>query len=128
MKLKITLDETVYEVDVEVLEDSPAPVGGYAAAAVRAASAGAVKPPPVAPKAAAENLDEAKVARSPVHGLVVKVVAKAGQAIQPNDTLMVLEAMKMESAVTASAAGVVREIRVKAGDKVETGQVLAVLE
>lgn len=128
MKLKITIDETVYEVDVDVLEDSPAAsAGGYAAAAVRAASAGAVKPPPVAPKAV-ENLEEAKVARSPVHGLVVKIVAKVGQSIQANDTLMVLEAMKMESAVTASAGGVVKEIRVKTGDKVETGQVLVVLE
>lgn len=127
MKLKITIDETVYEVDVEVLEDAPAAPSGYAAAAVRAASAGAVKPPPAAPRAV-ENLDEAKVARSPVHGLVVKVIAKVGQSIQPNDTLLVLEAMKMESAVTAPAAGVVKELRVKAGDKVETGQVLVVLE
>lgn len=130
MKLKITVDETVYEVDVEVLEDAPAAMsgGGYAAAAVRASSAGAVKVPSTAPKIAAENLEEGKVARSPVHGLVVKVIAKVGQSIQPNDTLIVLEAMKMESAVTAPAAGTVKEIRVKTGDKVETGQVLVVLE
>ena len=130
MKLKITIDETVYEVEVDVLEDSPAPVaaGGYAAAAARAGSAGAVKPPPAAPKASGEHLDEAKVARSPVHGMVVKVAVRTGQAIQAGDTLMVLEAMKMESAVAAPAQGTVKEVRVKAGDKVETGQVLVVLE
>ncbi len=127
MKLKITIDETVYEVDVDVLEDSPLPPGGYAAAAVRASSAGAVKPPPAPPKAV-ENLEEARIARSPVHGMVVKVAVHAGEAIQAGDTLLVLEAMKMESAVTADVAGTVQEVRVKAGDKVETGQILVVLE
>jgi len=93
----------------------------------RASAAGAVKPPPAAPQPVVEDLDGAKVARSPVRGMVVKLAVHEGEAIQEGDTLVVLEAMKMESAVAAPIAGTVQEIRVKVGDKVENGQVLVVL-
>jgi biotin carboxyl carrier protein len=60
-------------------------------------------------------------------GLVLRVLASAGATVTSGQPLVVLEAMKMEQTVTAPADGVVAELRVKAGEQVNTGQVLAVV-
>lgn len=125
MKLQITIDEKTYEVEVEVAEDHanlpPAYPVGSAKLAGSAASAptGQLTSAPSSPLA-----NESKVCRSPVSGIVVKVLAEAGQQIQAGDSLLVLEAMKMETNITAPAAGVIATIRVKAGEHVQTGDVL----
>ena len=54
--------------------------------------------------------------------------AQVGQQIQPDDLLLVVEAMKMETNVTAPLAGTVKNIRVKPGDAVKVGQVLVEFE
>ena len=54
---------------------------------------------------AEENVNEEKVCRSPVAGVVIKVSVEPGQAMQANDLMMVLEAMKMETNVTAPGRG-----------------------
>nr|WP_236007397.1 biotin/lipoyl-binding carrier protein [Nakamurella leprariae] len=59
---------------------------------------------------------------------VWKVEVAPGAPVQEEDTLLVLESMKMEIPVLAEGAGVVREIRVQEGDSVEEGDVLLVLE
>ena len=61
-------------------------------------------------------------------GNLWKVVVREGQPVQAEETLMILESMKMEIPVTAPTAGIVREIRVKEQDVVQEGQVLAVIE
>ena len=61
-------------------------------------------------------------------GNVWKVVAKAGDKVEEDDILVILESMKMEIPVTAPRAGTVKEILVKETDVVKEGQVLAVLE
>jgi methylmalonyl-CoA carboxyltransferase small subunit len=71
--------------------------------------------------------DEAKVCRSPITGIVRRVSAQVGQSIQPNDVLLVLEAMKMETVITSPVAGKVARVNVKVGDPVEGGQVLVEL-
>lgn len=126
MKLRITIDEKTYDVDVEVAEDHanlpPAYPVGSAKLAGSAASAQAGHPASNAPSSPLAN--ESKVCRSPVSGIVVKVLAEAGQQIQAGDSLLVLEAMKMETNITAPAAGVIAAIKVKAGEHVQTGDVL----
>src|SRR5690348_2100652 len=72
--------------------------------------------------------DESKVCRSPVAGVVVKVAAQIGQAIQANDVLMVLEAMKMETSITAPVSGKVAKVNAAVGDPVQSGQVLVEFE
>ena len=72
--------------------------------------------------------DESKVCRSPFAGTVVQVSAQAGQTIQVNDVLLVLEAMKMETVITAPIAGKVAKINVNVGDAVQQGQVLVEFE
>ena len=72
--------------------------------------------------------EEAKLCRSPVTGIVIKVNVEPGQAIQANDPIMVLEAMKMETNVTAHAAGKVKNVRVAKGDSVKVNQVVVEFE
>ena len=61
-------------------------------------------------------------------GNVWKVEVQAGQQVEVDDTLIILESMKMEIPVTAPRAGTVKEVRVKEGEVVKEGQVLVVLE
>ncbi len=51
-----------------------------------------------------------------------------GQSLQTNDPLMVLEAMKMETNITAPVAGRVKSVNVSAGESVQMGQVLVEFE
>jgi len=62
--------------------------------------------------------------RSPVTGLVIKVNVEPGQEIQPSDVIVVLEAMKMETTVTAHHAGRVKSVNVAPGNPVKLHQVL----
>jgi biotin carboxyl carrier protein len=57
-------------------------------------------------------------------GQVMKIKVKAGQAVSVNQEVVVLEAMKMETPIYASAAGTVQNINVKEGDAVTEGQAL----
>jgi biotin carboxyl carrier protein len=59
---------------------------------------------------------------------VWKVVASAGDIVEPNDTLVILESMKMEIPVPAEVAGVVKEMTVNEGDVVNEGDSIAVIE
>jgi acetyl/propionyl-CoA carboxylase alpha subunit len=65
---------------------------------------------------------------APMPGSVVRVLADCGQQVGIGDTLIVLEAMKMEHAIRSPHDGVVTELRVIAGQQVESGAVLAVVE
>jgi acetyl-CoA carboxylase biotin carboxyl carrier protein len=59
---------------------------------------------------------------------VWKVVAKAGDAIEEGDTLVILESMKMEIPVIAESDGVVKQIAVNEGDVVQEGDLIAVID
>lgn len=61
---------------------------------------------------------------APMPGTILKVNVTAGQTVSAGDTLVVLEAMKMENEVVAPADGVVGEILVNANDRVQSGQLL----
>jgi len=65
---------------------------------------------------------------APMPGKVVNVVAKAGQAVAAGDTLLVLEAMKMENPIQAVADATIQSIEVKEGEAVEKGALLLKFE
>lgn len=65
---------------------------------------------------------------SPLSGKVLRVNVKPGDHIDDSTSILVLESMKMEIDIYPSTGGVVKEIKVKEGDNVEVGQVLAILE
>ena len=66
--------------------------------------------------------------RSPVAGVVVKLNIQPGQMLQTNDLMMVLEAMKMETNITAPVAGKIKKINVAHGDGVKVNQILVEFE
>ncbi|MGH7723558.1 MAG: biotin/lipoyl-binding carrier protein [Candidatus Dormibacteria bacterium] len=61
-------------------------------------------------------------------GNLWKIVAEVGQQVEEDDTLMILESMKMEIPITSPLTGTVREILVREGDVVQEGQTVAVVE
>lgn len=129
MKLKITVDQKTYEVEVEVAEDErQSPVGVPYYAPQGPVSVPSVPLPPRPGGDGEAVADEAKVCRSPIAGVVVKVNAQEGQSIQTNDPLLVLEAMKMETNITSPVTGKVKQIKVGLGDAVQNGQVLVEFE
>lgn len=135
MKLKITLDDDrTFEVDVEVAESDhsglpPAyPVGSALLSGQVAGAPAAAAGPAVGSAAHPPVADESKVCRSPVTGIVVKIVAQPGQTLQVGDTLLVLEAMKMETNICAPVAGKVAAIDLQPGDNVQAGEVVVEFE
>lgn len=61
-------------------------------------------------------------------GKVFKLEAKVGQKVAKGDTVVIIEAMKMEIPVVAPEAGTIVSIDVAIGDMIEAGQVLATLD
>ena len=62
--------------------------------------------------------------RIPVNGLVIKLSVEPGQQVQPNEVIVVLEAMKMETNITAHHAGRVKCVNIAPGVPVKFHQVL----
>ena len=124
MKLRINIDGKQYEADIEVLEDERAAAkrAGPPRSARQRASLKAPRPGPEPAAGVPEG--DANVCRSPILGIVVKVLVSVGQSVAKGEPLLVLEAMKMESNVEALSAGVVKAILVAAGDSVKKGQAL----
>ena len=65
---------------------------------------------------------------APMPGKVVKVLVKDGESVKSGQTLLVLEAMKMEQTTRSPADGVVKKVLVREGDQVTAGQILIVME
>ena len=115
----ITVNGNVYEVTVEEGATGAAP-----AAAPKAAPKAA---PAAAPKAAAPAGAGAVKVTASVPGKVFKVEASVGQAVKAGDTIVILEAMKMEIPVVAPQDGTVASIDVTPGQAVESGDALATM-
>ena len=111
----ITVNGKTYVVDVDE-QGVPASRGQVPAPAPVAA-------PAPAPAPAASG----KPVKAGVAGKVFKIDAIPGQKVGVGDTLMVLEAMKMEIPVTAPFAGTVASVDVQTGADVTVGQVLATI-
>lgn len=65
---------------------------------------------------------------APLPGSIFKVFVKTGDEVKKGDTVMIMEAMKMENNVMADKEGTVKEIKVKEGDAVLQSDVLMVIE
>jgi biotin carboxyl carrier protein len=62
--------------------------------------------------------------KAPMPGLVLSVIAEEGQTIRKGEAILVLEAMKMENIIKASADVVIKQVKIKKGQAVEKNQVL----
>ena len=116
-RFNITVNGRSYDVQVEELAaGAPAPVAAPAPAAPVPAPAAAAPAP-----AAAEGSVRVE---SPMPGGIWEVKAVVGAAYKAGDTLIVLEAMKMENDIVAPVDGTVTAIHVNKGDSVDTGSLL----
>jgi len=130
MKLKITVHGVAYDVDVEVLEASDEMSGASAplpSTTPAVASSVAAGPPPVALSAVSPKPSgggSIDGVASPIAGTVLEVKVKPGATVDRDQVLLVIEAMKMETAIAAPRSGTVRTVLVAAGDSVRETQTL----
>lgn len=97
----------------------------------------AAAPPPAAPKAAPQPAPAAAPAQkpaagasavtAPLPGTVTKVLVAVGQQVKAGETVLTMEAMKMENNITAETAGTVKAILVQPGAQVQSGDALVEL-
>ena len=130
MKYKVTLNNRVYEVEVEQGEAMLVNEYELAAPAVAAPAAPAAAPVAAAAPAAvpaAGALAAGEVITSPMPGNILKINVTQGQKVNEGDVLIVLEAMKMENEISATKSGTVAQINVTKGAVVETGTPLVVI-
>lgn len=118
MKMLITVDGKSYHVQVQVLDDTDA-----AGESIPATPGTTAQPPETSGGGAGGGAGGGGV-ESPIAGNVLEVLVEVGDVVAVNDTLLVLEAMKMESNVASPFAGTVTAVHVKAGDAVGAGDVL----
>ena len=135
-KFKVTVNGKAYEVEVEEMGGAPAAAAAPQVAAAPAPAAPAPTPaaaPAPAPAATPAPAvggpipEGAITVKAPMPGKISALKAEAGKAVKRGDIILVLEAMKMQNDITATADGTLHEIRVNPGDNVKTGDVLAVI-
>ena len=129
MKYKVTLNNRVYEVEVEQGQAMLIDEYELSAPAAPAAPAAPVAAAPAAAPAAAAPVSVAagEPVKSPMPGNILRIEVSQGQHINEGDVIMVLEAMKMENEIVATKSGTIAQIAVSKGAVVETGAVLAVI-
>jgi acetyl-CoA/propionyl-CoA carboxylase biotin carboxyl carrier protein len=105
----------------------PASAAAPVAAAGGAGAAGAVRPRRKGGHAAHVVAGSGSVV-VPMQGTIVKVTVAEGDEVATGQTVCLLEAMKMENAITADKDGIVKEIKVEAGQAVSAGDIVLVIE
>lgn len=124
MKYKVTLNNKVFEVEVEEGKAVILSKGTAEAAAPVAAPAPAPVSAPAAPAAPAGS---GEAITSPLPGTVLDVKVQNGQSVKSGEVLVVVEAMKMENEIMAPRDGVVSSVATSKGAAVESGTPLVYL-
>lgn len=130
MKYKVTLNGKIYEVEVEkgeavLLKEyaaaAPQPAVAAAPAAPAAAAPAAAAPAAAAPAA---SLGAGKAVVAPLPGTVLQIKAAVGQAVKAGETVVIIEAMKMENEVVAPSDGKITSIVCQKGAAVQANDPL----
>ncbi len=122
-KAKVEVNGIPFEVEMQgssLVEEALPTVSTEAPAAAPAAAAPAAAEAP----AATNGPGAGAPVKAPLPGVVTKVLVAAGQAVKKGETVLVLEAMKMENNITAETDGTITGICVAAGDSVMEGTTL----
>ena len=118
-KYKIKMNGKEYEMEVELMNE--------VTASVRTAPASAPSAAAVKGSSSAASVSDGAVV-SPMPGTILKVNAAAGQAVKAGDSVLILEAMKMENDITAPKDGVIKSIIVAQGQTVAKDDILFEVE
>ncbi len=132
MKYIVTINDKNYEVEVEqgearlvkTTETAAVPV---AVTTVQAATPAVSAVSAVQPTAPVVTAAGEKVA-APMPGTILQIKKNGGETVKKGETIMILEAMKMENEIIAPRDGVIAQIIVAKGASVSTGDILAVLQ
>jgi len=125
-RFNITVNGKAYDVAVEEIGGgAPVAAAPVAAAAPAPAVAPAAAPAPAVAPAA--NVEGTKVT-APMPGTILDIKVKVGDEVSEGQVLLILEAMKMENDIPATATGKVAAINVNKGDTVNSNDVLVVIQ
>jgi len=131
-KLRVTVDGKAYDVTVELPDEAGASTPAASAPAVLPSVAPAAVSPVSAPVAEPAAASAAKAGTndipSPLSGRVTAINVQSGQAVKEGEHLLTLEAMKMNTFITAPRDGAVKDVKVAVGEAVDEGQALVTLE
>ncbi len=148
-KYLIKVNGKMYEVEVEEMENvevSPSTVQNHvqtsttvptqnpispSSTSSQVSSAPSTPAPQTSPTSKQETsgtLSEGEKITAPMSGVVLKVNVKAGDIVKDAQTLVVIEAMKMENEILAPRDGKIKEVLIKEGQQVEIDQPLIVME
>ena len=130
-KFRVVVNGSEYNVEIEELSDQapaarPATRTSTPAPAVQAKPAPATPAAPAKPAAPQETTAGGAIL-APMPGTILSVAVQVGASVTKGQTLLVLEAMKMENEIQAPADGVVQQVNVSQGLSVNAGDTLIVL-
>jgi len=129
MKYIVTINNKHYEVEVEQGQATIVGTTEVATGLVQAVTP--VKPVSqqvVQPQAIVQTNVAGEAIKSPMPGTIISINVSEGDAVKSGDTLLILEAMKMENEITSDKDGIVGKIMVTKGTLVATNDVLAVIQ
>lgn len=129
MKYKVTLNGKTYEVEVEkgeavLLKEYEAAAPAPAPVAAPAAPAAAAPAAPAAAPAASAQLGAGTAVNAPLPGTVLQIKASVGQAVKAGETVLIIEAMKMENEIVAPKDGKITSLVAQKGAAVNAGDPL----
>jgi methylmalonyl-CoA carboxyltransferase small subunit len=119
MKLEVVIDGTQYQVELSFPGEAQGTETHQAFLQSAVISAADSEGP---------NGEGGAICRSPLSGIVTLVFVQPGDELRTHDLMLVLEAMKMETKLTAPQAGKLKSVKVSAGEAVRRGQVLVEFE
>ena len=120
-KYRVTVNGTVYEIELEELTGA-APSAPAAPAAAAPAAAAPAAPAPAAAPAGGEQVT------SPMPGTILAVNVAVGDTVKRGQVLMILEAMKMENEIMCPCDGKIASVNASKGSSVESGTLLCVIQ
>ena len=120
-KYRVTVNGTVYEIELEELTGA-APSAPAAPAAAAPAAAAPAAPAPAAAPTGGEQVT------SPMPGTILAVNVAVGDTVKRGQVLMILEAMKMENEIMCPCDGKIASVNTSRGSSVESGTLLCVIQ